>query len=67
MNPRSITLLDEHANHYTTNESAIYHTLDEHANHYTTNESTIYHTLDEHANHYTTNAVSTMYYNFVYQ
>ena len=51
--------LDEHANHYTTNESTIYHTLDEHANHYTTNESTIYHTLDEHANHYTTNAVTT--------
>ena len=53
MNPWSTTL-DEHANHYTTDEPMIYYTPDEHANHYTTDELMIYYTPDEHANHYTT-------------
>jgi hypothetical protein len=37
---------NEHANHYTTDESTIYHTPGEPANHYTTYEITIYHTVD---------------------
>jgi hypothetical protein len=54
---KDMLALNEHDNHYTTDEPTIYHTRGEHDNYYTTDEPSIYHTRDEH-NHYTTDVVS---------